>query len=73
MFASSFRFLNSWVEHPSFMNVVDYIWRLEVKGCPLYRVVTKVKKLKPPLKDLHKAYFSEISIRIKDTEAELVL
>ncbi|XP_059639079.1 uncharacterized protein LOC132281388 [Cornus florida] len=45
-----FRFFNYWSKNDSFLPLVESIWRSHVEGYPMFQVITKLKKLKQPLK-----------------------
>ena len=45
-----FKFFNYWADHPSFVGLVEEVWKADVSGSPLYRVATKLKLIKAKLK-----------------------
>ncbi|XP_057248940.1 uncharacterized protein LOC130590496 [Beta vulgaris subsp. vulgaris] len=56
----SFRFYNMWMDALDFMAKVQATWGINVDGVAMYKVVSKLKKLKPVLKALNKSKFSDI-------------
>ncbi|XP_074305233.1 uncharacterized protein LOC141640282 [Silene latifolia] len=57
---SSFKYFNMWSLDSNFKAVVATEWNKTVFGVKMYQVVTKLKNLKKPLKELNKNKFSEI-------------
>ena len=66
-----FKFFNCWVDHPSFMGLVQETWQTDVQGFPLFRVATKLKLLKTKLKEFNRAHFSNINSRVADARHKL--
>ncbi|KAK9733140.1 hypothetical protein RND81_04G046300 [Saponaria officinalis] len=58
-----FRFLNCWIEDAKFLPIVTEVWKNNVRGCPMYRLVTHLKEVKHQLKLLHQSGFSNVSRR----------
>ncbi|XP_057247778.1 uncharacterized protein LOC130589994 [Beta vulgaris subsp. vulgaris] len=58
--ARPFKFCNMWAMDESFLNIVQHGWQERIEGAPMFRVVSKLKKLKQSLRNLHKNKFSQI-------------
>lgn len=66
-----FKFLNSWLEQPSFASLLSQSWSLYVEGCYMFKLVKKLKFLKSHLKHWHRTTQSHKQSRIKATSSEL--
>ncbi|XP_074299769.1 uncharacterized protein LOC141630931 [Silene latifolia] len=55
-----FKYFNMWSLTPNYDNIVSTGWHREWKGTPIFRVVQKLKSLKPDLKKLNKEQFGDI-------------
>lgn len=55
-----FKFYNMWVQSADFLAIVKDVWDTEVYGSSMFRVVTKLKALKKPLRALNKSQFGQI-------------
>ncbi|XP_020260972.1 uncharacterized protein LOC109837227 [Asparagus officinalis] len=66
-----FKFFNMWVKHPDFILTVKSIWKLNIEGYKLYRLHSKLKKLKYALKELNKKHFMNISEQVLRVKEEL--
>ncbi|XP_020242621.1 uncharacterized protein LOC109820840 [Asparagus officinalis] len=66
-----FKFFNMWAKHPNFLDMVKSVWNKDIRGYNMYRFHTKLKNLKPVLKDLNKKYFMDISQQVIRAQAEL--
>ncbi|XP_010684465.1 uncharacterized protein LOC104899024 [Beta vulgaris subsp. vulgaris] len=49
-----FRFCNAWCEYPVVMEAMRREWSKLVVGCPMYRVIEKLKKVREALRQLKK-------------------
>lgn len=49
LWRSSFKNLNLWAEHELFLPIIDRVWKEEVKGSPIFRLLTKLKRLNKEL------------------------
>ncbi|XP_074299689.1 uncharacterized protein LOC141630838 [Silene latifolia] len=58
---SSFRYFNMWGQAKEFGNIVQSEWGKSIVGIKMYQVVSKLRNLKKPLKDLNKQKFSDIN------------
>ncbi|KAK9704710.1 hypothetical protein RND81_07G006500 [Saponaria officinalis] len=59
-----FKFLNCWIEHPDFLEVVSSAWSCQVSGAPMYRLFAKLKSVKHALGGLHRAYYANLSAKV---------
>ncbi|XP_057794589.1 uncharacterized protein LOC131010900 [Salvia miltiorrhiza] len=67
-----FRFLNVWVSHPDFHDVVDDVWsKADVVGWKSFVVKEKLKMLKVKLKEWNKLTFGSIDHRIQSLKIEI--
>ncbi|XP_039032312.1 uncharacterized protein LOC120167325 [Hibiscus syriacus] len=66
-----FKFFNYWTTSANFLNIVKVSWLEHCEGNPLQRLFTKMKRLKPNLKNLNKEQFSDISKRVLSKRADL--
>lgn len=58
-----FKFLNMWMTHPKFLEIVRNCWQIPVSGTKQFALCMKLKALKQPLKILNKLDYSHISAR----------
>ncbi|KAL0296083.1 UNVERIFIED_CONTAM: hypothetical protein Sradi_6660400 [Sesamum radiatum] len=49
--ASSFRFQNMWIDHPTFLNTIQKSWELPTRGYGMYKLQQKLYRTKDTLKD----------------------
>ncbi|XP_074277873.1 uncharacterized protein LOC141601483 [Silene latifolia] len=56
----AFRYYNMWSLDIGFKEIVQQNWLPAVKGSLMYQIVTKLKKLKKPLKELNRNNFSDV-------------
>lgn len=66
-----FRFYNMWTLAPSFMEIVKSNWEQEIKGTPMFQIVTKLKGLKHELKGLNRSQFTDIETSASVAQAAL--
>ncbi|XP_074291826.1 uncharacterized protein LOC141618631 [Silene latifolia] len=57
---TSFRYFNMWSLAPNFHSIIQMEWAKEVKGVKMYQVVTKLRNLKLPLRNLNENNFSDV-------------
>ena len=48
-----FKFFNMWTMSDRFLEVVHIEWQVPVDGCAMFKVATKMKRLKKELKKLN--------------------
>ncbi|XP_074314153.1 uncharacterized protein LOC141649358 [Silene latifolia] len=66
-----FKFVNCWVEHPQFGQIVTECWETSHPSNSMFRLMNKLEKVKMGLKKLHVNQFANISSRVKDKRDEL--
>ncbi|KAL2904585.1 Serine--tRNA ligase [Bienertia sinuspersici] len=69
--ARTFKFFDMWCSHPTYKDIIDQGWKLEVKGCKMFQVVQKLKEIKRHLKKLNREAYSEISVRYHEAKKVL--
>ncbi|KAK9740137.1 hypothetical protein RND81_03G014300 [Saponaria officinalis] len=57
---TSFKYFNMWSLAPEFKAIVARGWDRQVVGCPMYRVVQKLKGLKGMFRKLNRSNFSNV-------------
>ncbi|XP_074300817.1 uncharacterized protein LOC141632141 [Silene latifolia] len=57
---NSFKYFNMWGSSKDFLNIVRQVWLQNIWGSPMYRLVNKLKCLKPELLELNRDGFSDI-------------
>ncbi|XP_056691341.1 uncharacterized protein [Spinacia oleracea] len=55
-----FRFFNMWTTSPRFNTIVEENWKKYVYGCPMYRVMQKLKWIKMDLKVLNQEGYNNV-------------
>ena len=68
----SFKFFNVWIEHESFMELVDKIWKQEHGSEVMKGIWYKLKALQPVLRQLNRKEFQYRGQKIHKTRSELV-
>lgn len=68
-----FRFLNCWLKHPSFIQLVLDSWSQEVHGPPLSRLMKKLHNLKLALKVWNMVVFGNIDAQINVAQEQLLV
>ncbi|XP_056695746.1 uncharacterized protein [Spinacia oleracea] len=66
-----FRFFNYMAGHPSFTQVVQDGWKVNIHGTAMYQVWQKLKCVKQGLKTLHKKEFARLEERIDNIRTDL--
>ncbi|XP_074298837.1 uncharacterized protein LOC141629791 [Silene latifolia] len=66
-----FKYFNMWSSSPKFHDIVKATWTQPIYGTNMYRVVRKMKLLKPELKQLNRSQFSDIENKIDLTPTRL--
>ncbi|KAL9230760.1 hypothetical protein vseg_006071 [Gypsophila vaccaria] len=67
----SFKYYNMWGKADNFLSVVTMAWNCDIQGHPMFRLVSKMKKLKHPLKELNRNAFSNIEIQATEMELKI--
>lgn len=52
-----FKFVNAWIEHPQFNDILTSVWAENISGHPMFRLTRKLKSLKEHLKRFHRETF----------------
>ncbi|XP_074314769.1 uncharacterized protein LOC141650268 [Silene latifolia] len=55
-----FKYYNMWSMDPEFKNIVHQSWNCQINGTPMFKLVTKLKNIKKPLRMLNRNGFSDI-------------
>ncbi|XP_074305687.1 uncharacterized protein LOC141640907 [Silene latifolia] len=66
-----FSFLNSWIQHTNYDTIVRAFWSSHVAGNPMFRLFTKLKKVKHALTCFHRGNFSDLTSRVKAAKLQL--
>ncbi|XP_074314070.1 uncharacterized protein LOC141649275 [Silene latifolia] len=67
-----FRYLNCWGQDSSFATLVRGVWKEDVRGCTMYKLVSHLKLAKGKLKALHKGKYSNVTDRATEAKAALL-
>ncbi|XP_020243146.1 uncharacterized protein LOC109821366 [Asparagus officinalis] len=67
-----FKFYKMWTKHPNFLALVNSVWGQEIKGYNMYKFYSKLKMLKPVLKELNKKHFMNIGEQVARAKEELL-
>ncbi|XP_020242707.1 uncharacterized protein LOC109820923 [Asparagus officinalis] len=59
-----FKIFKMWTKHSDFLTVVKSVWELDIRGYRMYKFYSKLKALKPALKDLNRKHFMNISEQV---------
>ncbi|XP_074267357.1 uncharacterized protein LOC141590687 [Silene latifolia] len=57
---NSFKYFNMWGKDEKFLSIVQQTWSDVVRGCRMFRVAIKLKRLKNPLKRLNREGYGDI-------------
>ncbi|XP_057779536.1 uncharacterized protein LOC130998119 [Salvia miltiorrhiza] len=69
----AFKFLNMWVSHPNFQDMVDSSWTgLVDTNCPIYKIMHKLKRLRGDLRVWNKTVFGHVDIQIQEGQQKLM-
>ncbi|KAK7256409.1 hypothetical protein RIF29_29854 [Crotalaria pallida] len=68
---SSFKFLNMCAQSDAFLDIVQEVWNQPCEGYAMFRVHSKLKRLRQPLKDLNNKEFKDIDLREKNLRSVL--
>ena len=66
-----FKFFNVWIEHESFMEMVDTIWKHEYGNDIMRGIWYKLKALQPVLRQMNKKEFQFIGKKLRKQEVIL--
>ena len=67
-----FKFFNVWIEHDSFLELVDNVWKQKHGSEVMKEICYKLKALQPVLRQLNRREFQYIGQKIEKTRSELV-
>lgn len=67
----SFRFLNVWVAHHSFLDVVREAWSFQSDCRPIKALLLKLKKVKEMLRVWNKDVFGNVVDRVREAEEDV--
>lgn len=67
----TFKFFNFWMKHKLFKEILVNEWNKTEEGNLMYRVSSRLKKLKIPLRKLNKEFYSNITVRVQAAREEL--
>ncbi|KAK9689554.1 hypothetical protein RND81_09G066700 [Saponaria officinalis] len=70
--SKQFKYLNGWVSHQGFTQLVDDIWHSHVRGTRMFRLFEKLKLIKKGLRCLHINHYSHISHRVVEARGQLL-
>lgn len=65
-----FRYFNYWAKLPGFARLIQEAWAAGVRGTPLYRVVTKIKRVKEKIIEWKKTQIL-LPTKLQDTRKQL--
>ncbi|XP_010317681.1 uncharacterized protein [Solanum lycopersicum] len=68
----SVKFFNVWIEHDSFLKLVDKVWKQKHGSEVMKEIWYKLKALHPVLRQLNRREFQYIGQKIEKTKSELV-
>ncbi|XP_074299622.1 uncharacterized protein LOC141630762 [Silene latifolia] len=63
-----FSFLNSWIQHPNYGSIVRDAWAPPTDGNPMFRIFTKLRKVKHALTCFHRENYSDLTGRVKGAD-----
>ncbi|XP_074283032.1 uncharacterized protein LOC141607579 [Silene latifolia] len=69
----SFKYFNIWCTASGFLDSVSMNWRKSVYGTKMYRVVRKLKFLKPALRKINRDHFSDIENSADIAHTKLIM
>ncbi|XP_019234736.1 PREDICTED: uncharacterized protein LOC109215176 [Nicotiana attenuata] len=69
----AFRFLNFWIKHPNFKNMVKDNWRVDFVGDPFYIFNQKLKRLKKALSAWSRNTYGDIFQKIASLEEVVIV
>ncbi|KAB5569895.1 hypothetical protein DKX38_003688 [Salix brachista] len=61
---SPFKFINQWADHSDFLDIVQWVWGQPILGNPMFRLTSKLGKLKQHFKAKHLRCTSHISFKV---------
>ncbi|XP_070001878.1 uncharacterized protein [Nicotiana sylvestris] len=70
--AKPFKFLNHVAEHDNFLKIVDEAWRQSYGRQKMWNVWKKMKKVKQAMKELNKAEYNDVGVKVKEYKQKLI-
>ncbi|XP_062114462.1 uncharacterized protein LOC133825549 [Humulus lupulus] len=67
-----FRYFKMWQRFDGYHNCVTAAWNQQINGSPMFRVVSKLKKVKENLKNLNQFIIGDIGAAFSQSERELL-
>ncbi|KAL9232505.1 hypothetical protein vseg_007613 [Gypsophila vaccaria] len=67
----TFKYFNMWGSAENFNQIIRKEWSRDIPGHPMFKVVQKIKKLKPALKELNRDRFSDIEMQAINLEEKI--
>lgn len=67
----SFVFYDMWISNSNFMSIIEQVWKFDVFGVSMYRIVQKLKILKRHFKLLNKQDYDQIEERYYNAKRSL--
>ncbi|KAJ6333869.1 hypothetical protein OIU78_010886 [Salix suchowensis] len=61
---SPFKFINQWADHSDFLDIVQRVWGQPILGNPMFRLTSKLGKLKQHFKAKHLRCTSHIAFKV---------
>ncbi|CAN1773889.1 LINE-1 retrotransposable element ORF2 protein [Linum perenne] len=68
----SFKFFSCWIKNNEYKEIVSRVWNSSIQGSDFYVIFEKLRRLKFALKDLNKRCYSDIQMRVREKEKELL-
>uniref|UniRef100_M1D6X1 Reverse transcriptase n=1 Tax=Solanum tuberosum TaxID=4113 RepID=M1D6X1_SOLTU len=68
----AFQYCNVWSQHPQLNDKSRAVWTTHVEGCKIWKVVKRLKLLKPCLKKLNAQYFRNIVTEASEDRDALI-
>ncbi|KAM6542833.1 hypothetical protein CsatB_007280 [Cannabis sativa] len=66
-----FRYFKMWSNYLNFSNKVQEVWNNRVYGTKMYQVISKLKALKPVVKEINKVGFSDMHTAVQRAQGDL--
>ena len=69
----TFKFFNVWIEHASFLELVENVWTQHYDNRVMKKIWYKLKALQPVLRQLNRKEFQFIGQQIEKSRMELTV
>ncbi|CAJ2662070.1 unnamed protein product [Trifolium pratense] len=70
-YKASFKFMKMWSLHEGCHEVIADSWKETVIGCPMFILITKLKRLKEKLRSWNKGIFGNVHSSVNEAEQDL--